>query len=297
MFKSASLSFFNTEMNSEFSWTGLVLGLPIIGFWFWCADQLMIQKVLSIRNTFFARRASIASILLQIIPILIFTLPGIVVITLFPGTTSGEALQALFSNNYLPESLQGGLIIAIAAILMASFAGLFNSTSNLITFDFYRNLRPAASDRKLVLVGRLTTMVLLLCSIVLIPVSQAIDFSLCMKLFKVFAYFSSMVAAIFILSLINQKIHSTSVLVTLSAGTLVILLRASIEIFFPGYTFGNSLVRLFSGLGFLDFSVFIFFLSIMFLFAFNKAEWIQNVARMLKHIIEKLKWSLNKTVF
>jgi SSS family solute:Na+ symporter len=123
--------------------------------------------------------ASIVSILLQIIPILIFVLPGIVVITLFPGAASDEALHTLFSNNFLPESIQGGLIIAVAAVLMASFAGLFNSTSSLITFDFYRSFRPNASDRKLVLVGRLSTMVLLLCSIMLIPISQTIDFSLC----------------------------------------------------------------------------------------------------------------------
>jgi SSS family solute:Na+ symporter len=235
--------------------------------------------------------------LLQIIPILIFVLPGIVVITLFPGTASNEALHTLFSNNYLPESLQGGLIIALAAVLMASFAGIFNSTSNLITFDFYRTFRPAASDRKLVLVGRLTTMVLLLCSIILIPVSQLMDFALCMKLFKVFVYFSSMVTAIFLLSIINKKINSISVIVTLGLGTIIILLRASFEIFFSDYAFGNSLVSSFSGLGFLDFSVFIFLLSILSLFVFNKAEWAQSLVRILKQVALKLKWNLNKTVF
>jgi SSS family solute:Na+ symporter len=295
IYKNASLSFFNSD--SEFTWTGLIIGLPIIGFWFWCVDQFMIQKVLSIRNSFSVRKASLATILFQIIPILIFVLPGIVVVTLFPGTPSKEALNALFSNNYLPESLQGGLIIAIAAILMASFAGLFNSTSHLITFDFYRNLKPKASDRKLVLVGRLTTMVLLLCSITLIPVSQAIDFSLCMKLFNVFAYFSSIVAAIFLLSLISKRINSISVITTLSVGTIIILLKASFEIFFSDYTIGNSLMNLFSGLGFLDFSIFIFFLSVLSLILFSKVEGLQNLVKILKQVIAKLKWNLNKTVF
>jgi len=77
---------------------------------------------------------------------------------------------------------------------MATFANLFNSTSSLVTFDFYRSLKRNASDRELVLVGRMTTMILLLISILLIPFSQTISFESCLTLFKVFAYFASMVA-------------------------------------------------------------------------------------------------------
>ncbi len=303
IYKISSLSNLVPTASSEFSWAGLLFGLPIIGFWFWCADQFMIQKVLSVRNIDSIKKATLTSAFLQTIPVLIFLIPGIIIISVFQNEASNEAMISFFSGGTVPEGLRGGLIIAVAAILTASFASTFNSTSMLVTFDFYRSFKPNASDRKLVLVGRLTTMILLFCSILLIPVSQSLDFSLCLKLFKTLAYFSSMVAAVFITGLLSQKITAISALLILCLGTIVIFVRGFIEIVITDINSDNFLVRWFTQSKFLEFSIFIFLFSIVLLFVLNKLTWVQNsfssLLRILKQLILKLKYALNlhKKVF
>jgi SSS family solute:Na+ symporter len=260
--KIAFLPNFDARANSEFTLTGLIFGLPIIGFWFWCADQVMIQKVLSVRNLSFARKATVVAGLLQIIPILICILPGMILNTLSQNKAPAETFHAIFSSGLLPESLRGGLFIAVAAALMASFAGIFNSTSALITFDFYRSLKPSASDRKLVLVGRLTTMILVFCAILLIPISQTMDFGLSLRLFKVFAYIAAMIAAVFVVGLLGRKIGAISALLTLCTGAVIILLRAILEMNLDDHPLGNNLLNWFAQSGFLEFSVFILLVSV-----------------------------------
>jgi len=274
---------------SEFTWTGLAFGLPIIGFWFWCADQCIVQKVLSVRNVHSARKATLVSGFLQVIPVLIFIIPGIILVTLFPNASSEEALHTLFSGGFLPDSLRGGLIIAVAAALMASFASLFNSTSLLITFDFYRSFKPDASERKLVLVGRMTTMILLFYAVLLIPISQTMDFNVCLKLLKSFTYFAAMISAVFVIGLLNQRINGVSALLTLCAGTAVVVSRSALEMFLDTDRIGNTLFRWFAQSGFLEFSVFIFLLSVLFMFAFNRLEWVQHAV--------KIGWNFHRTVF
>lgn len=262
---------------SDFEWTGLILGLPVIGFWFWCADQLIVQKVISVRTVNSARKATLVSTILQILPFLFFILPGIF-LTFLHDQASENSLFTLFANGNLPDSIKLGLILAVASALMASFASLFNSTSALITFDFYRAFKPTASDRKLVLVGRLTTMTLVFCSIILIPVSQSIDFGVCLKLFKILAYFVSMIASVFIIGLVNKKITGKSALLTLYLGTCIILVRAAFELFYYQNSFESVFARIFIHSGFFDFSFFMFLLSTFCLFAFDK------LSRINKHV-------------
>ena len=293
----------NYNSGSTSTWSNLMLGLPILGFWFWCTDQFIVQKTLSARTTSFARKATLFSGFLQIIPILIFILPGIISIKLFQDAAFESSMHSLFSGSILPETIKAGLIIAVAAVLMGSFAGLFNSTSSLITFDFYRNLRPAASDRKLVLVGRLTTIFLVLFSILLIPLSQNMDFNYSLKLFETFAYFAALVTGVFLTGLLNKKINSFSALATLSVGTVIILLRSLLNIIFDYNPAGNGFFSWFIEVNFLVFSFFIFLLSIFSLFLFSRLTLVQlasgSFLRILKEIFLKLKirWNFNKTVF
>jgi solute:Na+ symporter, SSS family len=285
--RSSSISYFNSSINSDFTWTGLLIGLPIIGFWFWCADQFVIQKVLSVKTVNCAKKASLVSVFLQIIPILIFILPGILVITLSQSISSESALRNLFVDGALPESVRVGFIIAVASALMASFASLFNSTSVLITFDFYHNFKPSASDRKLVLVGRLTTMVLVLLSILLIPVSQKMNFDFCIKLFTFFTFFAALVGAVFIMGLVYNKANALSAFFTLSAGTLIIILRAVLELFFNSSSDGNIVVNFFVKSDFLVFSTFIFLLSLLLLFIFSRLQWKQQSIKSSEEILLK----------
>ena len=258
----------NSGGDSEFTRIGLLLGLPIVGFWFWCADQFMVQKILSAQNVASAKRASLTAGVLQIIPVLIFVLP-LIVVPLSGRTDSAGFLRALFLNSSLPDSLRAGLIIGAVAAFMIPVANVFNSTSSLITFDFFCGFRPGASDRQIVLVGRMTIMVLVLISILLIPVSQTLDLDSCLQIFKIFSYFSSMIAAVFLMGLLNRKIGGASALFSLSAATFVILLRVVLQTILNSHQMDSGILNWFVKSAFLEFSVFVFLLSLALLFMFD----------------------------
>ncbi|MGE5809960.1 MAG: sodium:solute symporter family transporter [Ignavibacteria bacterium] len=296
-------SFFGFVNDPELSLTGIFIGLPILGFWFWCTDQCMVQKILCGKNISSVRKAALLSAVLQIIPVLIFILPGFVIYNLFEGASSEESLNTIFYSGILPESLRGGLIIGVAAILTASFASLFNSTSTLVTFDFYKSLNPSVSDRKLILVGRMTTIVLLIFSIMLVPVAQGLNFEFCLSLIKAFSFFISMISAVFIVSLLNNSINGASALATLVTISALIVIRIFMEIFF-NYSFLNSgLISWFISSNFLEFCVFIFILSGIFMFTISRMKFVQNIVfgslKRVKIFFLRIKyiWNLFSKVF
>lgn len=289
--EAANLSFYNLSSFSSFSTDsnytlpGLIFGLLIIGFWFWCADQFTVQKVLSTRNISYAKKSVLFSGFLQLIPVLIFVLISVIIVT-FSQDTTFRKLHSLFSQGILPETIKATIIIALSAGLMSSFASVFNSTTTLITFDFYRSFRPQASGRKLVLVGRLTTLSLLFFSILLIPLSQNIDFNLGLVLFKIFCYFSAMIAAIFLVSLINPKINSVSALTTLVTGTIMILLRSIVEIS-GNPSFEGNLINWFIKSGFFEFSIITFLFSLLFIHVFSRLKWAQDEVNLLLNTLKR----------
>jgi SSS family solute:Na+ symporter len=292
-FKIISDSFSSAAGNSEFTWPGLIFGLPIIGFWFWCADQFMVQKALSARNIYSMHKAASVSILLQIIPILIFILPAIILFSLFNGIESREAFYTMFTTGILPDGIRMGIIIAVAAALMSSFAGLYNSTSYLITFNFYRSFNPGALDKKLVLIGRLTVIVLLFFSVLLIPASQNLTLDLCFKLFYTLSYFASMTAAIFLIGLFSKKINSAGVIITLAIETCIILLKTSVSIFSDNNFSGNDFFSWLLRLKFLEFSLFVFLSSIISSFFFSYSTVTRNLISIFRNRLINIKYKRN----
>jgi len=280
--KIASSAHLDSGSASEYSRTGLFIGLPIIGFWFWCADQLMVQKMLSVREVQSARRGSLAGAVLQVVPLLIFLLAGIVAPTAWRTDPEGP-LHWFFSNGSMPDSLRAGLIIGAVAAFMIPVANVFNSTSALITFDFFYSGKPEASDRQVVLVGRITAMILVLISILLIPISQTMDMNSCIQLFKIFLYFSAMIAGVFIVGLFNRKVTGASVLFSLSSGTFVILLRVVLQMIVNNHQLESGLLSWFVQSTFLEFSVFIFLVSLILLVIFNflKLKYESSIHRNL----------------
>ena len=271
----------NPGFKTELSWTG-ILGLPILGFWFWCADQFIVQKVTGIRTKKIAQKTILFSILMQVFPVLLFLLPGIVLLIFSPNFANDDILSSLFSGNFLPDILRDGLIIAVAAALMASLANFFNSTTLLVTFDFYKNHNRNASERKLVLVGRLTTLFLLFLAILFVPISQSLNFEICISLFKIFSYFSSLIVAVFLVGLLNKKINANNILFSLGIGTAVILFRAVFEFGSADQVISNSILLWFGKSEFLQFTTFIFLLSILLSFVSNKIELIRFSPEILQ---------------
>lgn len=134
----------------SFPWTGIVLGAPILGIWYWCTDQFIVQRVLAARDLSQARRGTVFAGFLKLLPLFIFVIPGVIAYVLVQQgrlelDAPDQALPALIAT-LLPAGLRGVVVAGLLAALMSSLSSVFNSTSTLITWDVYRKLRPAASS-------------------------------------------------------------------------------------------------------------------------------------------------------
>ncbi|OGU48618.1 MAG: Na+/glucose cotransporter, partial [Ignavibacteria bacterium GWC2_36_12] len=182
----------STEMawyfNDNYPWVGMLFCAPIIGLWYWCTDQYIVQRTLIAPNETQARRGSIAAAFFKLTPVFIFIIPGIICYAL---AVSGKipALQQtildangnvirdnaqqafpLMVANVLPVGVRGIVVAGLLAALMSSLAGAFNASATLFTIDFYSRLRPKTSQERLVWVGRVATAVMVLIGIFWIPV-------------------------------------------------------------------------------------------------------------------------------
>ena len=161
-------------------WLGVLLTSPIIGLWYWCTDQYIVQRVLTARNLKEARRGTMFAGYLKLAPVFIFLLPGMIAVALWKqgapgfesiGTNPQGAFPVLVSN-LLPVGLSGLVLAGMLSALMSALASLFNSTATLFTVDFYKRLRPQSSEKHLVIVGRVATAVVIVLGMAWIPFLQ-----------------------------------------------------------------------------------------------------------------------------
>jgi solute:Na+ symporter, SSS family len=165
---------------SNTPWLGVLLCSPIIGLWYWCTDQYIVQRVLTARGLKEARRGTIFAAYLKLAPVFIFLLPGMIAVALykqgFPGFESiGDNPQGAFPvlvSNLLPVGLRGLVLAGMLSALMSALASLFNSTATLFTVDFYKRLRPQSSETHLVSVGRVATVGVIVLGMLWIPFLQ-----------------------------------------------------------------------------------------------------------------------------
>ena len=256
-----------TSLKSFGGW--LLLALPVVGFWFWGADQAIFQRVLSAPSVQSLRRATVYHGVLQVIPVILMAGAGIAFV---PEMLTGKTVDAVFAPNAVPEMLRVSLLLAIAAALMALFAGIFNSTSSLVTYDLYRSLNPSSSNRTLLFVGRMTSIVLILCGILLIPVSQALDFGFCLILVRTFVYFASLVAAVFGSSLIMKRVGSLSAQLTLYIVSFMILLRVAAEILAYSHGLQSWIMDIMQAADPVRFIAFVFLTSVFFMVTIQVIE-------------------------
>ena len=163
----------------EFPWLGMVLAPPIVGIWYWCTDQYIVQRCLAARNETQARRGTIFAAYLKLLPVFIFMIPGIIAFALAKTgqldlPNSDQAFPALV-RSLLPVGLRGLVVAGLLAALMSSLAAIFNSCSTLFTIDIYKKLKPDSSEKTLVLVGKIATGVIVISGILWIPLMQKIS--------------------------------------------------------------------------------------------------------------------------
>jgi solute:Na+ symporter, SSS family len=175
--------------NGNFPWPGMLICAPIIGLWYWCTDQYIVQRALGAPNETIARRGSIFAAFLKLFPVYLFIIPGLICFALAksgklpeiasmvgadgkPVPAEAQAAFPLMVKFLLPPGLRGIVVAGLLSALMGSLAGVFNACSTLFTVDLYQKFRPLASQSELVRMGRLATAVMILISLAWIPVIQ-----------------------------------------------------------------------------------------------------------------------------
>jgi SSS family solute:Na+ symporter len=229
---------------SSTPWLGVLLTSPIIGLWYWCTDQYIVQRVLTARDLREARRGTMFAAYLKLAPVFIFLLPGMIAVALYTqgapgfdsiGTNPQGAFPVLVSN-LLPVGLRGLVLAGMLSALMSALASLFNSTATLFTVDFYKRLRPQSSEKHLVFVGRVATAVVILLGMAWIPFLQDLGKGqLYTYLQLVQSLLAPSIAAVFMLGIFSRGVTPHSGLIGIVAGFLIgttrLVLQATHEMY------------------------------------------------------------------
>jgi SSS family solute:Na+ symporter len=219
----------------QFPWTGVLFGSAIIGFWYWCTDQYIVQRTLSAKNQTHARRGTIFAGYMKLLPVFIFLVPGMIAFAMNQkGIISLESADQAFPtlvSVLLPAGIKGLVVGGLVAALMSSLASLFNSSATLFTVDFYKKYRPDSSERHLVLVGRIATAAVVLLGIAWIPLMKSIADVLYEYLQNVQSLIAPGIAAVFLLGVFSKRISGAAGLVGLVGGFSLGMLRLILDVF------------------------------------------------------------------
>src|SRR6201988_4190934 len=154
----------------NFPWTGIFFGAPILGIWYWCTDQVIVQRVLSAKDEGHAKAGTIFAGFLKILPVFLLVLPGIIAYALFPEqVVKPDYAYPTLVLTLLPVGLVGLVMAAFLAAVMGAMSSVFNSASTLATLDFYKKIRPAASEAQLVTFGRIATGIMVVLGLLWVP--------------------------------------------------------------------------------------------------------------------------------
>lgn len=253
--------------DAEFPWTGIFLGAPILGIWYWCTDQVIVQRVLSAKDEGHAKAGTIFAGFLKILPVFVLVLPGLIAFALYPqlfttnasGTvTNGDIAYPTLIVNLLPSGLVGLMVAALLAALMGGMASVFNSASTLVTLDFYKRVRPTASEKQLVFVGRIATGVLVVLGLLWVPFIKLLSSQLYIYLQSVQAYISPPIAACFILGILWPRLNGAGAISTLLTGLVLGTLRFVLEVLDKGSHFDGAAVRWLLDMNFLHYAILMF---------------------------------------
>jgi solute:Na+ symporter, SSS family len=230
----AFFSLWKPVSDPSFPWTGIIFGAPILGVWYWCTDQFIVQRVLSAPNVGEARRGSLFAGFLKLTPVFIFVLPGVIAHVLAEQgrlalPRSDQALPTLVGV-LLPRGLRGIVVAGLLAALMSSLSAVFNSCSTLITWDVYRKIHPSASEKHLVRVGKVATVVLVGLGLLWIPMMKYISGQLYEYLQSVQAYISPPIAAVFLIGIAWKRVNARGAMASLLTGFVLGTIRLVAEL-------------------------------------------------------------------
>src|SRR5467141_1473131 len=224
-------SMWKPSSHPDFPWTGIIFGAPILGIWYWCTDQHIVQRVLAAKNIKEARTGTIFAGYLKILPVFIFVLPGIVAMALFSDVSNNpDSAYPTLVTRLLPEGIKGLVLAGMLAALMSSLASAFNACSTLLTWDVYKKMRPTATEQRLVTVGRISAGVMVFLGLAWIPLMKFVSSQIYIYLQSVQAYIAPPIAACFLLGLFFRRLNGAGAIASLITGLALGLLRLILEL-------------------------------------------------------------------
>jgi SSS family solute:Na+ symporter len=250
-----------------FPWTGVILGSAIIGFWYWCTDQFIVQRVLSGRNQTESRRGAILGAAFKTTPVFIFLIPGMIAYALnqkgLLTLTNSDAAFPAMVKELLPIGFTGLVVGGILAALMSSLASLYNSSATLFTVDFYKKFKPEAQEKELVFVGRIATMVVVVLGILWIPVMKGIGKVLYAYLQDVQSMLAPGIAAVFLLGVLSKRTSSKAGFIGLVSGFTLGMMRLGFVVFGSQLSETSIFYKIFLAPNWLHYEIVIFFITII----------------------------------
>jgi len=255
-----------SHRDPEFPWTGVILGSAIIGFWYWCTDQYIVQRVLSAKNQKEARRGTIFAGYLKLTPVFIFLIPGMIAYALnqkgIIHLPSSDSAFAVLVKELLPVGFKGLVVGGLLAALMSSLASLFNSSATLFTVDFYKHFRPQASESELVRVGRIATATIVILGILWIPVMKGLGKVLYAYLQDVQSLLAPGIAAAFLLGIASKKTTPKAGFIGLITGFVLGMTRLVLNVFKSSLNPEGFIYKIFVAPNWLHYECIIFFIII-----------------------------------
>ncbi|XP_010835520.1 PREDICTED: sodium/myo-inositol cotransporter 2 [Bison bison bison] len=238
---------FRDPVTSDLPWPGILFGMSIPSLWYWCTDQVIVQRTLAAKNLSHAKGGSLMAAYLKVLPLFIMVFPGMVSRVLFPDEVAcadPEICRKVCSNpagcsdiaypklvlELLPTGLRGLMMAVMVAALTSSLTSIFNSASTIFTMDLWNHLRPRASEKELMIVGRVFVLLLVLVSILWIPVVQASQGGqLFIYIQSISSYLQPPVAVVFIMGCFWKRANEKGAFFGLVLGLLLGLVRLILD--------------------------------------------------------------------
>jgi solute:Na+ symporter, SSS family len=252
--------------DGEFPWTGIFFGAPILGIWYWCTDQVIVQRVLSAKDEGHAKAGTIFAGFLKVLPVFVLVLPGLIAFALYPQlfhvvsgkVTNGDIAYPTMIVNLLPPGLVGLMIAALLAALMGAMSSVFNSASTMVTLDFYKKFRPAATESQLVFFGRVATGIMVLLGLLWVPFIHLLSAQLYIYLQSVQAYISPPIAVCFIFGILWPRLNGQGAISSLLVGFVLGAVRFIFEVLDKTRHYGSDAIRWLVDMNFLHYAILMF---------------------------------------
>ena len=239
-----------SNSDPQYPWLGALIGSAVIGFWYWCTDQYIVQRVLSGKNETEARRGTIFGAYLKLLPVFLFLIPGMIAFALHQkyagdggflplladGTPNADAAFPTLVAKILPAGVKGLVVCGILAALMSSLASLFNSSAMLFTIDFWKRLKPETSEKSLVRIGQSATVVIVILGILWIPIMRSVGNVLYNYLQDVQSVLAPGIAAAFLLGITWKRATAKGGQWGLLSGIIIGLTRLGAKVYYSNAT-------------------------------------------------------------